>query len=35
MREIIQDKLSSDQSEALKEREKAKTLFHEVVRLGE
>lgn len=35
MREIIQEKLSEDQASSLKERERAKTLFHEVVRLGE
>lgn len=35
MREILQEKLSEDQQTALKERERAKTLFHEVVRLGE
>jgi hypothetical protein len=35
MREILQEKLTEDQATALKERERAKTLFHEVVRLGE
>ncbi len=35
MREIIQEKLTEDQASALKERERSKTLFHEVVRLGE
>lgn len=35
MREIIQEKLTEDQTAAIKEREKTKALFNEVVRLGE
>ena len=35
MREIIQKKLTEDQNAAIKEREKTKALFNEVVRLGE
>lgn len=35
MRGIIQEKLTEDQNAAIKEREKTKALFNEVVRLGE
>lgn len=35
MRSILQEKLTEDQGFAIKEKEKSKTLFHEVVRLGE
>lgn len=35
MREMIQQKLTEDQTAATKEREKTKALFNEVVRLGE
>ena len=32
---MLQDKLTSEQTEVVKEREKSKALFFEVVRLGE
>ena len=35
MRSILQEKLTEDQGFAIKEKERSKTLFHEVVRLGE
>lgn len=35
MRELLQTKVTSEQSELVKEREKSKALFFEVVRLGE
>ena len=35
LREMLQQKVTSEQSELTKEREKSKALFFEVVRLGE
>ena len=35
MRILIQDKISEDQQLFLKEREKSKALFNEIVRIGE
>lgn len=35
MRSMLQEKMTEGQSAAIKEKERSKTLFHEVVRLGE